>query len=266
MKRTIPEPVIHGVNLSEAWAKAFMKCWSTPGGTIAPGIVCFDVDEDDEHWSIETPQIRKALDRQLDTIGINTGVQSSIDTVAGTIFPKSIWRMSRGNRQKFYENYEAIWPRVKKCPLNRCGVYFRRLTAFGTGKVNQLEFVLKAWENRIHRRSALQAAIFDPLQDHKATRQRGFPCLQQIAFHPNGTNGVDGLSVVAFYATQILMEKAYGNYLGLYRLGQFMAKEMGLRLTDVKCIASDLKRSGGTGKTECKPLFDSLREILADAD
>ncbi len=261
MKRTIPEPIIHGVNLSEAWAMAFIKCYSTPGGTIAPGIVCFDVDEDD----IETPSIRSAVEKQLDPIGIDSGIQSSIETVAGTIFPEFIWRRCRGDRQQLYDNYDSIWPRIKKCPANRNGVYFRRLTAFGNDKINQLEFVIKTWNGKIRRRSALQAAILDPHHDHKATPRRGFPCLQQIAFHPNGANGVDGLSIVAFYANQTLMEKAYGNYLGLYRLGKFMAKEMGLRLTDVKCIASDLKFGGDVTKAACRQLDISLREILADA-
>ena len=31
----------------------------------------------------------------------------------------------------------------------------------------------------------------------------------------------------AFYATQQLFEKAYGNYLGLAQLGSFMAQQMG---------------------------------------
>jgi len=37
---------------------------------------------------------------------------------------------------------------------------------------------------------------------------------------------------------QYLFERAYGNYLGLKRLGEFMAHEMSLRLERVICIAA----------------------------
>jgi hypothetical protein len=37
----------------------------------------------------------------------------------------------------------------------------------------------------------------------------------------------DGLVTNAFYATQQLFEKAYGNYLGLAQLGSFVAQQIG---------------------------------------
>ena len=74
-------------------------------------------------------------------------------------------------------------------------------------------------------------------------------------------NGKDGLSVVAFYATQTLEEKAYGNYLGLLRLGRFMAQEMGLEFKDVVCIASDLKLNNTCGKARCETMYKQLKEV-----
>jgi len=58
--------------------------------------------------------------------------------------------------------------------------------------------------------------------------------MQQVAFIPEGTNG---LRISALYPMQYLWARAYGNYLGLMRLGQFMAAEMGLELTGLTCIA-----------------------------
>jgi len=261
--------LIEGRNLSEAWAKAFLACHSARGATIAPAVVSFGVREGDPNWTLELPDVREALDRQLDAFDVRSVGQSNIETVAGTIYPESIWRRCAGDRQELYRRYEAIWPRIKKCPANRYGVYFRRLTAFGQGKekVNQLEKILDAWSVGCHRHSALHAAIFDPFQDHSASRQRGFPCLQQVAFHPHGGNGRDGLSVVAFYATQLLLEKAYGNYLGLYRLGKFMAGELDLRLVRVVCVASDLRRADqkeGRGKERYQALAEALEGILSN--
>ena len=103
-------------------------------------------------------------------------------------------------------------------------------------------------------RSALQAAIFDPTKDHTNQRMRGFPCLQQVAFAPQGA---DGLMVTGLYATQYIFERAYGNYLGLCRLGRFMAQEMGKQLTQVTCVASPAK---GGDKTK-----GYLRELARGA-
>ena len=54
----------------------------------------------------------------------------------------------------------------------------------------------------------LQATTFDPARDHvAATLQLGFPCLQQVSFEPTPA----GLVTNAFYATQQIFDKAYGN-------------------------------------------------------
>lgn len=158
-------------------------------------------------------------------------------------------------------------PFVKRCKANRRGHYFQRMIAYlpSSGKkapINQLEHIITTWHKGNSRRSALQAGIFDPRSDHSDARQQGFPCLQQVAFYPKGTNGKDGLSVIASYANQTVVEKAYGNYLGLYRLGMFMAKEMDLELTEIVCIASALKLNNTVGKGCCKSLVNAVKPIM----
>jgi thymidylate synthase len=160
-----------------------------------------------------------------------------------------------------YERYNHAWPRIKRAKGNWRGVYFQRLINYNDSAplVNQLQYIISLWHDQIHRHSALQAGVFDPNRDHKKTRQLGFPCLHQVAFSPLGTNGVGGLSVTGFYATQTMLEKAYGNYLGLTRLGQFMAKEMGLTLVEVTCIAALENVSGKFSKGELKDLAEQLQ-------
>jgi hypothetical protein len=261
---------IRGGNLSKAWAKAFVKCWNARSNVLAPEIVCFDVEEDNCSWELETPKIRQVLEEQLDTFRVCSANQSNIETVAGTIFPESIWKRCKGDRDKLFREYDEMWPLVGKCALNRRGTYFRRLTAYGKPddktKVNQLKEIINKWQSDNHCHSALQAGIFDPFQDHINSRRLGFPCLQQVVFHPRGANGVDGMTIVAFYANQLLLEKAYGNYLGLFRLGRFMAGEMGLKLRSIICIASNLKLSDRSGKKrDCEALMGTLKKELADA-
>jgi thymidylate synthase len=256
---------IRGKNLSDAWALTFIKCWNAPHGTIAPAIISFDVKEDDKAWRLEKQTIRKLLENQLTAFGIVSANQSNVETVAGTIFPESIWKRCNGDSDQLFRQYDKMWPFVSKCRQNRHGTYFRRLTSFGENGINQLRKIIDTWHADTHRRSALQAGVFNPAIDHSMARQLGFPCLQQVVFHPEGTNGSEGMIVVAFYANQLLLEKAYGNYLGLYRLGKFMAGKMGLHLKGVTCIASNLSLSKQS-KRECQYLLSEIKRVLSDAD
>lgn len=263
---------IHGSNLSEAWAKAFVVCWHARRNVFAPGIVSFNIDEENRSWNLETPSIRRALDEQLDKFNESSEYhgKGNIETVSNTIFPESIWKRCQGDRQELFDEYRRMWPFIKKCRQNRRGTYFKRLIAYddpgNPEKTNQLKKIIEKWESKNHNHSALQAGVFDPCQDHINTKRTSFPCLQQVAFHPHGKNGKEGMSLVAFYANQLLLEKAYGNYLGLFRLGRFMAGEMGLKFCGVTCIASNLKLSDRSGKKRDNKEFTKfLEKELADA-
>jgi hypothetical protein len=217
-------------NLSRLWAKVFLELYRGKGAFRHPATATLDV----RAGLVETPALRSLLDAKLKDMGAK-----SCKTVSGTIFPASYWNEALPNGDKeLYARYDHAWPGIAKCPANRRGVYFRRLTSFGSSKVNQLDFVVKTYKEKgNHRKSALQAAILDPALDHTHNRVKGFPCMQQVSFTPLED---DGLSITGYYATQYQFEKAYGNYLGLYNLGRFMARQMDKELKQVVCIASAL--------------------------
>ena len=258
---SLVQNTIVGRNLSDAWAKALIRCHTVTGGVLAPAIVEFPAPATGQ--SIEDEGIRVLVEKHLR----NLHHPERIETIAGTIFPYSIWRWAKGDRAKFFSAYIQGIDRILRCQGNCNGVYFARMVAFpdqSGNTINQLEQVISTWNGGNHRHSALQAAVFNPFRDLTDQRQRGFPCLQQLAFYPEGTNGVDGLSVVAFYANQNLIEKGYGNYLGLYRLGEFIAHEMGLRLSKVVCVASASKL-GKEPKIKSSKLVNDIRALVSDA-
>lgn len=248
---------VAGTSISKVWAEAFLGLMS-PGTTQRhPALITIRLPTSET--DLEDPEIRTLLDVEL-----RRHKKSTTSTVAGTIFPMSMWNPSLENHaEALYARYERAWPGIKKCPANRMGVYFRRLTSYAPKDssavpVNQLRFIVDTYLRGNHRKSALQASILDPTRDHTNNRVKGFPCMQQVAFAPM-ENGE--MSIAGFYATQYQFEKAYGNYLGLYGLGCFIAKQLGLRLTQVVCMASVLDL-GNSNKSELVRFSRDLEALL----
>ena len=251
-------------SLSIAWAEVFLKLMDHGVSELTP-VVLTVTDLDASGVACEYPAIRERLDRTLMEHGLQT-----CHTVANTIFPASLWVPGEADSaQRLYERYQSIWPRIKHHHQNRRGVYFRRLTAYQPDgrpgePVNQIQHIIDTFRQGNHRRSALQAAVFDPTRDHTNCRQQGFPCLQQVAFVPAEH---EGLCVTGFYPTQYLFERAYGNYVGLCRLGRFVAHQMGLPFARMVCVASVARRSDTkVTKGSLESLADDLRQILADKE
>lgn len=175
---------------------------------------------------VEDPRLRGVFDDFLAQRSLQP-----IRTVANTIFPNNLWNKNI-ERKFLYERYNAIKQKLLKCPKNRLGLYFNRIINYpsDSGNINQLEEVISYYQSGTRRRSAFQVAIWSPLHDLKNVPQRGFPCLQHVIFVPHKGK----LRSFAFYASQYLLERAYGNILGICNLSKFVAKELEVELTSVK--------------------------------
>jgi thymidylate synthase len=223
-------------NISLAWVAAVNNMFADRTDHISPLVI--SLSGFSESMLEEDMNIRAALDELLATENLD-----SVHTVANTIFPESLWRAAAGDRNLFFSRYIKALPRYRKLEpyKNGRGLYFERLIAHGRGprEGNQLEFILSSYRKGIVEMK-LQASLFDPERDLTPAARIGFPCLQQVSFLPSK----GGLSVNAFYATQLLVEKAYGNMLGLSRLGRFMASELGMELNEVNCYVGNEKLRG----------------------
>lgn len=251
-----PEQCIVDENLSRAWYRAVKSILARPGKESAPFSVAITGFQADGQ-PYQNALVAKALDDYL----VRTKRQST-QAVANTIFPWSLWNRAEP-RALLFERYERIRLRLRKASTkNRRGLYFERMiTGGGASRENQLDFVLTNFKKRKGvRRSALQIAVFQPAEDHSGAAQLGFPCLQHVTFAPTK----QGLHVNAMYASQYLIERAYGNYLGLCRLGAFVAHELDMRLMQVTCFAGILQMEDS--KHEIENLLASMGPtVLADA-
>lgn len=248
-------------NLSTAWADTFLRLNDSGISELSPAIIV--VTEFDQGVAVEDSYIRQSLDEEMSRLN-----QRSCEDVASTIFPNSMWNPNiEDNAPQLFSRYERIWPTIKhRDRANSKGNYFRRLTAYQPNgsnvlPVNQLQHVIETFLRGNHRRSALQAAVFDPTRDHVHNRILGFPCLQQVAFAPVGA---DGLSITGFYPLQYMFEKAYGNYLGLCRLGRFMAHQMQRTLVKMTCVASALTL-GNQPKSALRGFEERVRQYRNEA-
>lgn len=226
-------------SLSRAWSKAVLHVMDHSGLEISP-LVLSVTGFDTEGVPQESPELRAKLDALLQEEGLR-----SIEDVAFTIFPQRLWQVAQGDRKKLFAYYRDAFPRYQAMNRrnNKRGLYFERLTQFGRGPCdgNQLEWILSQFNGRKGvRRSMFQASVFDPDRDHVSDAQLEFPCMQHVSFEPTK----DGLVVNAFYATQQLFVKAYGNYLGIAQLGAFMAHEMGMGLARMNVIVGVAKFEG----------------------
>ncbi len=112
-------------------------------------------------------------------------------------------------------------------------------------------------------RALLNAAGNDirPGRDHVASAQLGFPCLQQVSFEPTTV----GLVVNAFYATQQIFDKAYGNYLGLAQLGAFMSYEMDMPLARLNIMVGVAKLERITkSDPDFSPLVAAAKSLVSE--
>jgi len=264
--------LIDQANLSLAWAEAYLAAREARGHVISPLVVSFSGFDAD--GPLEDERVRDAVDTALEGSDMQ-----SVQTVANTIFPQVLWRRANGDRAAFYQSYlEALPDYIAMCPSkNNMGLYFGRLIAYGmdqkTGdpltryagdallnEGNQVETVIRRCKKGV-KKMKLQASVFDPSRDHFTEAMPKFPCLQHITFIPCFDSKT--LSMNAFYATQQLFRKGYGNFLGLARLGSFVAGESGLTLDRLSCFIGMEKMESGNGPA--KGLGDALTKACEHA-
>ena len=256
-----PPLVIDDTNLSRAWVRLLLQVLDGAGTEVAPLVLSLSGFAQNGA-AVEDPAVRQALDQLL-----MRKRRIVVESVAFTIFPQRLWEMSRGDRTRLFALYRKTFPRWQAMnrKANGRGLYFERMVMYGRGPCdgNQLEWILSQFNSRKGvRRSMLQATTFDPDRDHVASAQLGFPCLQQVSFEPTAA----GLVTNAFYATQQIFDKAYGNYLGLAQLGAFMAREMGLPLARMNIMVGVAKLERiNKSDANLGPLVAAARALVSPA-
>lgn len=254
MRTSPPHAAVAGTGLSAVWASCFLAAANAHDHELAPLVV----QVQDDLGATEDTELRARLDVALASSG-----NSSVESVATTIFPQRKWIAAQGNRDAFFGGYLRVYPRIKAMDSrNRKGTYFGRLIEpLANVPEGQLEHLIRLYQgNPSVVKMKLQAGIFRSDQDHESGARPGFPCLQQISLAPYGSS----LSLNCFYASQQLLLKGYGNYLGLIRLGRFLAGEMGLTFSALNVLVGMAKLDhGGISRDHFDSLQQRAQEVLS---
>jgi hypothetical protein len=245
--------LLRAANISLAWlaaAKSLLERSSVKAGREAWDLAVEILDP-----VSEVLDLRAGLDAQL----VGQKLQS-IDTVANTLFPHSLQRSSH-SREEFFDRYRLMVPKLKKFRVNSRGLYFDRLTEWPPGAsepLNQVEAVIRRILSERQGRGPLRfvydMSVFSPSHDK---RPMGFPCLAYLNVKLDG----DYLRLTAHYRNHYFVERAYGNYVGLARLQEFIASETGLTLGPLTCISGHAELEPQHARAE---FVEWLRHVIEE--
>lgn len=227
--------------LSESWIQALTHTVSKRNGRCVHLVMTI------ENPGSEDEAVRDALDQALEATGT-----PGVETVAGTIFPKALyrspgfsWSSDLGEAdvdtldsaaRDLYQRYEQMLPVLLRFPGNSRGTYFSRMISWPGKKssgTNQLDLRISRIRSELanQRRtnntldidvgadSLAGVQVFAPSDE----RMRGFPCLVHIDL----TLFEGTLHCMAVYRHQYLITKAYGNLVGLSHLMHFLCEQTG---------------------------------------
>lgn len=262
--------VVAGDNISRAWLAALSCLAQEPDGKAIHLVVCVRTPQ-----GTEDKGIRGALDSFIAKARERRPRLWPVSTVANTIFPAAFYQPDGDDpRARLYELHgkaQRIQDRMGRDSDN----YFNRLVAYPVADsepFNQLEYIVdrlinqrkprkggrggalsSAYEVGLTAPSGADLRVQAPGQDRNTM---GFPCLSHISF----TLEHDRLSLAALYRNQYFVARAYGNYLGLARIGAFVASEVGVELGEIVCLATHADAEfGDFSKRAVEELVQSAR-------
>lgn len=233
---TLAQDQAHGATVSEAWLNAVQVVDAAPERRL------FHLVTRISNPVTEEPRIRAAADALLRDLDL-----APVDTVANTIFPAQLAAASAGPSE-LARRYRRLYPTLRLLhKSNRKGTYFGRIVAHPAagGERDQLADLIERlntelrtpgpksarYEMNISEPGELAPAaeVTDggPVHVYAAGRDTspmGFPCLSFCSFQLD--SGL--LHMIAQYRYQYLIERGYGNYLGLGQLLGYVCATAGL--------------------------------------
>ncbi|MCW8875646.1 MAG: hypothetical protein OQK04_01400 [Kangiellaceae bacterium] len=224
---------------------------------------------DPVHSNKVSRQIRKSLDQLL---ADSPDGLYPIQTVADTIFPATEYKAE--GMEGVYSTYpKEVYPKIKCNKGNTTGTYAYRIVR---GKdregepCNPLKNVIGRLRGQLNKkngggiRCAYEISV-DDVESIPINRNdnglMGFPCLSHLSFKLNHDR--TALNLTAIYRSQDFIQKALGNFLGLARLQDAVARELGIKVGVFVCHATlaRMDQHKNLTKTKISKFIDEIEEL-----
>jgi thymidylate synthase len=192
----------------------------------------------------------------------------SIRQVAHTIFPNSTYEnVANKDAIRLFDIYNrkgGMYDRLK----TGWGTYFRRMTHLlavikgNTLYINQLAELIDMLKKRkkIYK-SAYTITISAPGIDNK--KIYGGPCLNSICLQlSKNHNGKKSINLLAIYRNHNFVQRAFGNYVGLGQLLNFICEQCLFEMGSLTCISSHATLSRDTPKHLNWPSRSELKKLV----
>jgi hypothetical protein len=167
-----------------------------------------------------------------------SGCGKSIETVANTIFPASLYY--RYGAPAFFEVFrDKVLKKVRRSQ-RWSGYYFERMMNYPvpTGDTpNQIwDIVNRVRNQQVRALNKFELSLFDPVRDVDNSPYGG-QCLSFLSFKiVPGTERT--LTLTAMYRNHFYIEKLLGNLIGLGRLMAFIGREADIRVGSLTVIST----------------------------
>jgi hypothetical protein len=210
--------------------------------------------------------VRAALERDLARLrAAKSGtIWHSVHTVANTIFPISLYQPHLPDAASRFFDLSLAGSQARRGKNKGWGTYIGRLVAYqepGGGRVNQLDRMLRLLREPRHWADLYEAPLSYPGETLTADgpasadmhvigpgdkRRRGGPCLAHLSL----TAASGKLHLTAQYRRHSYVARAYGNFVGLARLLNFLAHESGHDVGTIFVIGTHAEIENVPGRVE----------------
>ncbi|GCD40399.1 hypothetical protein [Streptomyces paromomycinus] len=259
---------VTGRDITSAWiaaCNALDRKHSTDRTGFHTVVRITDPARDDLRFRTELDRLRTARGHE------------AVETVAATLFPAAL-AATCPDHAALVARYRAMYDRLKKYPGNTHGTYFGRLVSYPGRKqpeFDQLGHIIERLRTQAASRGPMtaayeadlvhpgdqepslpaEAAVHTPGQDNL---YRGFPCLSHLSFQLSREGRVHA---TALYRSHYMVERAYGNYLGLGRLLAYVAAQAQLMPGSLTVVAGHAQLDGPV--TALRPLLSGTAPLVA---
>lgn len=221
----VGERYVEASTLSEGWLGAAALLRKAPGKKVVHLMVRI------ANPSAEVDEIRMAAAALIEA----EGKKAPIETVRTTIFPTR-WAERHPAPEDLALHYRDNYAELRGFAQNQHGTYFGRIVAYPrdadeTDLADQLnETVQKLIEEQINgtnKSSRFEINVYS--ERHDGRRPWGFPCLAHLSVHMHE----GALHMQAVYRNEFIVQRGYGNFLGVAELQTFIANSAGLEVGEL---------------------------------